>query len=169
MNRRGFLSRFVMGVAGIALAPELPKVIVFEPSKWQTYQAADAIGLQRITLEVFRVVDSLVSTPYLILRGHQLGHDDNGVTINHQIRVDPLWWSASGSEVKRSDIQGCGEALAARIKRDGMTHFAVLEHRLPGAESAVVTAHGLSVRGVMQYDIQRDEFRTRFDILGRVA
>jgi hypothetical protein len=161
MNRRGFLGRLLASTAGLLIAPE---ALLWQPSPLPDLPLVvpgSLLDLKTITAQIaaglageLPACESVKSWP-----GCESGVHWFGLDMQAPGEVGPGGLSAQY-------IDPVVRLLSNEAKFRRLRRFGTLEIP-PGVErAAIAEGHGVSVRGLMVYDIYRAAHVLRFDILG---
>ena len=157
VSRRGFFGRLAtVAAVGIAVpkfaaapsAPSLPLVTGF----------VRPVPLQELTNVVARTIARALPQRMQCIAANHIGQW--GMT-NQLVWRHPM----IGHEEDPPDTAMVAACFVDLIRRGGYTHNGVMESQFAGAECFVSNYEGVALRGIRQYQIQTDSFRTHFDML----
>ena len=169
MNRRAFLSLFGSGVAAAGLSSLLPSVdaLVLQPDILRgagISAQTPLVTFQQVLIELVRRIDARVSHPKTLMEGPFMVRPGFS-----QFGVDALIDAEGQWPTRELDV--LADAFARRITQENMRWFSRLPSPSAVSYAQMVTSpkSGLSLRGIQDYDAERDRYTLRFDMCGQAA
>lgn len=163
MNRRDFIGRLLASTAGLALAPE---ALLWRPEPGVLGLPPVVSGAPLTIEQMTRILHQQVlrQIPRSVLLEDQRAI---GVELPDLFGVDfppPVDVGPAGCE--RELLEPAAAALAGYIKQKRLRRFGVLEVPRSVEQTHVVVGDGLSLRGLMAFDVWEGRMVLRFDVLG---
>lgn len=169
MLRREFLRRLGIGVGAALAAPAAVRGLL--AAEAPVLPAAGAVAAPSTALARWtRLVALGVERELGWRRVRTVPYGVIGAGgLRRQYHVDFLPGDTAWARPHEADAltSGIGTALGRRVREDGWRVFGTSSIPTGIDEVAVVTLDsGVTVRGLALYDVQRDEFLGRFDVVG---